>query len=127
MNALSHKVVFYIGYYLPTAVSKNFNHIILNTSRNSWNFYTPSRTRVCHIGIKNNKGRYLPWRELTQRLTDGGYTFPVFFDLNLDAAIAYGISAFPTTYLINANGDAVAYVPGAMNAQQLEHVIDMIR
>ena len=28
-----------------------------------------------HIGIKNNKGRYLPWRELTQRLTDCGYTF----------------------------------------------------
>lgn len=28
-----------------------------------------------HIGIKNNKGRYLPWRELTQHLTDCGYTF----------------------------------------------------
>ena len=27
------------------------------------------------IGIKNNKGRYLPWKELTQRLTDCGYTF----------------------------------------------------
>ena len=60
-------------------------------------------------------------------IQSGGYTFPVFFDLHLDAAIAYGISAFPTTYLINANGDAVAYVPGAMNAQQLENVIDMIR
>ena len=60
-------------------------------------------------------------------IQSGGYTFPVFFDLHLNAAIAYGISAFPTTYLINANGDAVAYVPGAMNAQQLENVIDMIR
>ncbi len=28
-----------------------------------------------NIGIKNNKGRYLPWKELTQRLTDNGYTF----------------------------------------------------
>lgn len=27
------------------------------------------------IGIKNDKGRYIPWKELTQRLTDNGYTF----------------------------------------------------
>lgn len=27
------------------------------------------------IGVKNAKGRYIPWNELTQRLTDNGYTF----------------------------------------------------
>ena len=28
-----------------------------------------------NIGIKNDKGRFIPWNELTQRLTDFGYTF----------------------------------------------------
>ena len=27
------------------------------------------------LGIKNDKGRFMPWKELTQRLTDNGYTF----------------------------------------------------
>lgn len=27
------------------------------------------------IGIKNDKGRYIPWKKLTQRLTDCGYSF----------------------------------------------------
>lgn len=28
-----------------------------------------------NIGIKNEKGRFIPWKEITQRLTDFGYTF----------------------------------------------------
>lgn len=27
------------------------------------------------LDIKNDKGRYIPWKELSQRLTDNGYTF----------------------------------------------------
>ena len=57
----------------------------------------------------------------------GGYTFPVFFDLTLDAASAYGVSGFPTTYFINANGDPVTYAVGALSAATLQRGIDMIR
>ena len=56
-----------------------------------------------------------------------GYTFPVFYDLTLEAAIAYGVSAFPTTYFIDANGDPFGYVPGAMDAAYLMEIIEMIR
>ena len=33
-----------------------------------------------------------------------GYTFPVFFDMDLDATLTYGVSGFPTTFFINAWG-----------------------
>ena len=60
-------------------------------------------------------------------IQNGGYTFPVYFDLTLDATVAYGISGFPTTYFINANGDPVTYAVGALSAQTLQRAIDMIR
>ena len=60
-------------------------------------------------------------------IQNGGYTFPVFFDLTLDAAIAYGVSGFPSTYFINANGDPVTYAVGALSAENLQRGIDLIR
>jgi thiol-disulfide isomerase/thioredoxin len=56
-----------------------------------------------------------------------GFTFPVFYDMDLDAAMTYGISSFPTTFFIYANGEAMGYVPGMLNAQQLEELINRIR
>ena len=56
-----------------------------------------------------------------------GYTFPVFYDLTLEATIAYNISGFPTTYFIDANGDPVLYAPGAISEATLRDAIDRIR
>ena len=36
-----------------------------------------------------------------------GYTFPVYFDINQNAQGAYGITQFPTTYLINDNFEII--------------------
>lgn len=55
-----------------------------------------------------------------------GYTFPVYFDTEQEAAITYGVSAIPTTYFINAQGNLVAYAAGAISAQQLEQGIAMM-
>ena len=60
-------------------------------------------------------------------IQSGDYTFPVFFDMSLDATIAYGISGFPTTYFINANGDPVTYAVGALSLETLQRAIDLIR
>jgi len=35
---------------------------------------------------------------------DRGYTFPVYFDTQLDAAVTYGINSIPVTLLVDANG-----------------------
>ncbi|MEE0133035.1 MAG: TlpA disulfide reductase family protein [Treponema sp.] len=56
-----------------------------------------------------------------------GFSFPVYFDTNQEAAIEYGVSAIPTTYFVNAQGNIVAYAAGAITAQHLEQGISMIQ
>ena len=55
-----------------------------------------------------------------------GYTFPVYFDSDSSAALAYGVYSIPATYLIDAEGHAVAYGVGALSAEALESGIGMI-
>jgi len=52
-------------------------------------------------------------------LDQTGYTFPVYYDTANSAAIAYGVTAFPTTYFLNAKGDVVTYAVGAINKATL--------
>ena len=54
------------------------------------------------------------------------YTFPVFYDTAVDAAMTYGVYSLPTTYFINARGHAVAQATGSINAETLQLGIDMI-
>ncbi len=56
-----------------------------------------------------------------------GYTFPVFFDTASSAAMTYGVYSLPTTYFINARGEAIAQAIGAIDADTLQRGIDMIR
>ena len=59
-------------------------------------------------------------------LSDSGYTFPVFFDTDVDAAVKYSVYALPTTFFINAEGHLVAYAERALSADLLQKGIDMI-
>ena len=55
-----------------------------------------------------------------------GYTFPVFYDTAQEAAYTYAVYSLPTTYFIDAEGNAVAYAKGAINAETLQKGIDAI-
>lgn len=55
-----------------------------------------------------------------------GYTFPVLYDTEGDAAVTYGAYALPTTYFIDAAGYAIAQARGAINSEILQAGIDMI-
>ncbi len=61
-----------------------------------------------------------------QFVADSGYDFPVFYDVNYDAAITYGVSSLPTTYFIAADGTLTAYAMGAIDEETLMRGIDMI-
>ena len=62
-------------------------------------------------------------REFTQ---EKGYTFPVLYDLDGEAAMMYGAYSLPTTYFIDAEGHAIARAVGAIDAATLQQGIDMI-
>lgn len=54
------------------------------------------------------------------------FTFPVYYDLDLSAAMAYGISSMPQTFFIDAESMAVAYAQGALDAASLRRGIGML-
>ena len=55
-----------------------------------------------------------------------GYTFPVFYDTSMEAAMTYGVYSLPTTFFINAEGHVITGVIGAIDGETLQRGIDMI-
>ncbi len=62
----------------------------------------------------------------SQFIEGQGYTFPVFYDTDMDAAQAYGVMSIPVTYFIDAKGDLVTYGQGAMSGSVLQRGIDIL-
>lgn len=60
-------------------------------------------------------------------INQNGYSFPVFFDTELEAASTYGASGLPMTFFIAANGELTAYASGMLDAKNLEYGINMIK
>lgn len=54
------------------------------------------------------------------------YTFPVFFDTTSEAAYTYGAYSLPTTFFIDAAGNAIAQATGAISGETLQRGIDLI-
>ena len=54
------------------------------------------------------------------------YDFPVYFDVNMEAAIGYGVSAIPMTFFIDDEGNVVTYALSMLDAATLVKVIEMI-
>ena len=59
-------------------------------------------------------------------VADSGYSFPVVFDVNQEAAMTYAVSSLPTTFFIGADGSMVAYAMGAIDGDTLQRGIEMI-
>lgn len=56
-------------------------------------------------------------------LTENDYTFPVLMNESADLAESYYITAFPTTFIIDADGNVLGYIPGGMTKDIMEDVI----
>lgn len=59
-------------------------------------------------------------------IEEKGLTLPVYFDTTQSGVRTYGLSSFPTTFFIAANGDLVTYAMGAINKATLEKGISML-
>ena len=56
-----------------------------------------------------------------------GYSFPVYYDTDMDAAMTYGVNSIPSTYFIDAEGHAIAMGRGAIDEETLQQGIHMIK
>ena len=59
-------------------------------------------------------------------IAEQGYSFPVYYDNDLDAATVYSVYSLPTTYFIDVEGYTVARATGAISGETLQRGIDMI-
>ena len=59
-------------------------------------------------------------------LAQTGYTFPVYYDTDNSAAMAYNTGSIPATFFVNKEGKLVTYAIGAITESVLEQGISMI-
>ena len=55
-----------------------------------------------------------------------GYSFPVYYDTTLEAAMTYPTSGLPVTFIIDAEGVVIAWQQGMMTGEKLQKGIDMV-
>ncbi len=60
---------------------------------------------------------------ITEFLDDNDISFPVLMDESTSLAYSYYITAFPTTFIIDPDGNVLGYIPGAMSRDIMENVI----
>lgn len=59
-----------------------------------------------------------------QYIADNGYTFPVYFDTEMEAVISCGVSGFPATLFVSAEGEVLLGWPGYLETEQLNQMIE---
>lgn len=62
--------------------------------------------------------------KITAFLDENGYTYPVLMDTEWSLFTGYGITAFPTTFMIDKNGNVYGYVSGQLNQEIMLDIIE---
>lgn len=89
-----------------------------------YNKYGMNKEDVVVLGVAAPlRGDEVSKEEIIQFLEDEEYTFPVVFDETGELMYNYYITAYPTTFIINPEGNIELYVPGAMDGEMMEEII----
>ena len=60
-------------------------------------------------------------------LEENNYTYPVVMDTGGSLAYYYGISAYPTTFMIDSSGNVYGYVTGQITKDIMQSIIEQTR
>ena len=82
--------------------------------------------RVQFMMVNMTDGSQETLASATKFVEESGYDFPVFYDTELSAMMAYGIYSLPTTFFIDTEGNVAGWMPGAMDGETLQMGIDLI-
>jgi cytochrome c-type biogenesis protein len=92
--------------------------------------YNLNQEEVIFLGIANPSTTEHPNNsdvsidEIKTFLEDNEYTFPTLFDETGEILKKYNISAFPTTFMIDKEGNIFGYVPGMMTKDIMVNIIN---
>ena len=82
------------------------------------------------LGVANPRTQEQPYNqdvsqeEVTAFLEENGYTYPVLMDTTGEIFSQYGVSAFPTTFMIDKEGNVFGYVQGAISREVMDSIVD---
>ena len=79
---------------------------------------------VIILGVASpNVGQEGSTEDIAAFLSENGYTYPVVMDTDGALLRTYGISAFPTTFMIDRDGNLFGYVAGSLPEESMRDII----
>ena len=70
-----------------------------------------------------NLGREKSEEGIKGFLEENGYTYPVVMDTEAETFQAYGINSFPTTFMIDKDGNVFGYISGQLSEETMRDII----
>ena len=89
-------------------------------------YYESHGDKVNFIIVNLTDGQQETVESASAFIAEKGYTFPVYYDTDIDAAAKYGVSAVPVSYFIDAEGYFLAWAQGALSADMLQQGMDLL-
>jgi len=88
--------------------------------------YKEYKEDIHFVMVNLTDGAQETMKTATTFLDNNGYTFPVYYDKDTDAAYTYQVYGIPVTYFINAEGHLIAQGSSALDAETIKRGIEMI-
>ena len=89
-------------------------------------YYESHGDKVNFVIVNLTDGRQETVESASAFIEEKGYTFPVYYDTDIDAAAKYGVNAVPVSYFLDAEGYFVAWAQGALTADMLQQGMDLL-
>ncbi|MDE7015428.1 MAG: redoxin family protein [Kineothrix sp.] len=87
--------------------------------------YGENNSDVIILGIASPEvGREGSAEDIAAFLSENNYTYPVVMDTDGIMSYYYGISAYPTTFMIDKDGNVYGYVPGQITKDIMKSIIE---
>ena len=72
--------------------------------------------------VHPNDGQEVTEEEVSERMQNWGYSYPVLFDSEDTVFYKYYVSAFPTSFIIDREGKFLGYIQGAISEEYLSEI-----
>jgi len=84
-------------------------------------------TDVVFMMINVTDGSRETMEKAKAHVEKNSFTFPVYYDTDLDADSAYGISSLPSTFVVNADGKIVGRALGMIDGDALRNALENLK
>lgn len=90
--------------------------------------YGSNESDVIVLGIASpNIGQEGSAENIAAFLEENGYTYPVVMDTDGIMAYIYGVNAYPTTFMIDSDGNVFGYVSGQITKDIMKSIIEQTK